>query len=204
MNRCPPAHGLKRTGVRGHAWSIGNELKYIVRYWSGQQKRATCFATLPQNELKSDFTRFSAHVHTCLVALSGCPGCVKLFQKVESTPSFCNKICSCCSVILPAQVKLACSKWRNSCVWPDFPVILSSEKSVFTPATLATLCCKTGLNVGGESATSLFNSFCRNVRNKIQVMLPVFGSSSYHKNRWNRNLMIRKLGTVRLTSCQNI
>ena len=159
MNRCPPAHGLKRTAVRGHAWSIGNELKYIVRYWSGQQKRATCFATLPQNELKSDFTRFSAHVHTCLVALSGCPGCVKLFQKVESTPSFCNKICSCCSVILPAQVKLACSKWRNSCVWPGFPVILSSEKSVFTPATLATLatlCCKTGLNVGGETCNIAF------------------------------------------------
>ena len=29
------------------------------------KKRATCFATLPQNELKSDVARFITHVRTC-------------------------------------------------------------------------------------------------------------------------------------------
>ena len=32
---------------------------------NGQQKRATCFATLLQNELNSDVARFTIHVQTC-------------------------------------------------------------------------------------------------------------------------------------------
>ena len=37
----------------------------------GQQKRATCFAALLQNELKSDVARFTAHVQTCLATNKG-------------------------------------------------------------------------------------------------------------------------------------
>ena len=33
---------------------------------NGQQKRATCFVTLLQNELESDVARFTTHVQTCL------------------------------------------------------------------------------------------------------------------------------------------
>ena len=39
------------------------------RLWcgkTGQQKRANCFATLPQNELNSDVARFASHVQNCL------------------------------------------------------------------------------------------------------------------------------------------
>ena len=32
---------------------------------TGNKKRATCFATLLQNELSSDVTRFTTHVQTC-------------------------------------------------------------------------------------------------------------------------------------------
>ena len=34
----------------------------------GNEKRATCFATLLQNELNSDVARFTTHVRTCKVA----------------------------------------------------------------------------------------------------------------------------------------
>ena len=33
---------------------------------NGQQKCATCFATLLQNELNSDVAHFTTHVQTCL------------------------------------------------------------------------------------------------------------------------------------------
>ena len=33
---------------------------------NGQQKRATCFETLLQNELNSDVARFTTHIQTCL------------------------------------------------------------------------------------------------------------------------------------------
>ena len=37
----------------------------------GQQKHATCFAALLQNELKSDVARFTTHVQTCLATNKG-------------------------------------------------------------------------------------------------------------------------------------
>ena len=33
---------------------------------NGQQKRATCFVTLLQNELERDVAHFTTHVQTCL------------------------------------------------------------------------------------------------------------------------------------------
>lgn len=44
----------------------------MLRY----QKRGTCFATLLQNELKSDIARFTTHVQTCLAANQFVPSCV--------------------------------------------------------------------------------------------------------------------------------
>ena len=48
-----------------------NQVSNLFKEFSGKltsytQKRATCFATLWQNELKSGVARFTTHVQTCL------------------------------------------------------------------------------------------------------------------------------------------
>ena len=48
-----------------------------------QQKRATCFAALLQNELKSDVARFTSHVQTCPVTNHLVSGSEIVLQKVE-------------------------------------------------------------------------------------------------------------------------
>ena len=60
-----------------------------------QQKRATCFAALLQNELKSDVARFTSHVQTCPVTNHLVSGSEIVLQKVESSCTFFNKICAC-------------------------------------------------------------------------------------------------------------
>ena len=55
-----------------------------------------CFATLLQNELKSDVACFTAHIQTCFATNQVVAGCEKFLQKVESSSNFCNKICKCC------------------------------------------------------------------------------------------------------------
>ena len=49
---------------------------------NGQQKRATCLATLLQNELNSDVVRFTTHVQTFVATNQGVASCEKL------TPAF--------------------------------------------------------------------------------------------------------------------
>ena len=41
----------------------------------GQQKLATCFATLLPKELNSDIARFTSHVQTCLATSQVVAGC---------------------------------------------------------------------------------------------------------------------------------
>ena len=56
------------------------------------QKRATCFATFLQNELKSDVALFN----TCPATSQVVSGCQRLFQKqTENSSTFRNKICTC-------------------------------------------------------------------------------------------------------------
>ena len=50
---------------------------------NGQQKRATCFATLLYNELNSDVTRFTTHIKPVLQQirlLRGLPKCSKTIE----------------------------------------------------------------------------------------------------------------------------
>ena len=60
---------------------------------------------LLQNELNSDVARFTTHVQTCLETNQVVAGCEKLLQNIESSSTFCNKICTYC-VFFPAQDKL--------------------------------------------------------------------------------------------------
>ena len=60
-----------------------------------QQKRATCFATLLQNELNGEVARFANHIQTFFVTNRIVAGCETLLQKVESSSTFCLKICTC-------------------------------------------------------------------------------------------------------------
>ena len=96
----------------------------------GAVKRATRFATLLQNELNGGVARFTTHVQTCLVTNEENAGWEKLLQKVESSSTFCNRICKFCAFYRP-KANMFCSKWRNSRVWHDSRVILSNEKPVF-------------------------------------------------------------------------
>ena len=43
---------------------------------NGQQKRTTCFATLPQKEMKSSVARFTTNVQTCLAINQIVASCV--------------------------------------------------------------------------------------------------------------------------------
>ena len=44
---------------------VADLVRVDLRYGkTGNKKRATCFATLLQNELNSDIVRFTAHVQT--------------------------------------------------------------------------------------------------------------------------------------------
>ena len=58
-------------------------------------------------------------------------GCENLLEKVGSSSTFCNKICSCFA-FYRLKANLFCRKWRNSRVWHDSRVTLSNQKSVFT------------------------------------------------------------------------
>ena len=71
------------------------------------------FAALLQNELKSNVEHFTTYVQTCLAANEVAAGCENLLQKLESTFTFCNKICTCCAFYQP-KANLSCRKWRKS------------------------------------------------------------------------------------------
>ena len=69
-------------------------------------KKKTCnFTTLLQNELKSSVARFTTHQSnlSCNKINKVVAGCEKLLQKVQSSSTFCNKICTCCAFTGPRQ-----------------------------------------------------------------------------------------------------
>ena len=55
--------------------------------------------------VKRDVARFTYHVQPCLATNQVLPGCTNVLQKVQSSSTFCNKICIMLRV-LPAQGKL--------------------------------------------------------------------------------------------------
>ena len=77
----------------------------------GPQNRAPCFATFLQNELNNDVACFTIHVQTCIATKEVVVGCEKLLQKVESSSTLCNKICTCCA-FYRSKANLFCNKWH--------------------------------------------------------------------------------------------
>ena len=62
-------------------------------------KNVTCFATLLQNEFHWYVSRFTTQ--TCPATNQVAAGCEKLLQNVESSNTFCNKLCTCCAFYRP-------------------------------------------------------------------------------------------------------
>ena len=93
-----------------------------------------------KKKLKSDVARFKTHIQICLATNQVFAGCEKLLQKVESSSTFCDKICTCCAFYRP-KANLFCTKWHESSVWRDSCVILSNQKSVFTQLAATFICC---------------------------------------------------------------
>ena len=111
------------------------------------------FCIIAAKRVESNGARFTIRVQTCLATNRVVEGCEKLLEKVDSSSTFCNKLCTCCVFYRP-KANLFCSNWRKSPVRRDC-VILSNQKSTVEVSTLATcnnlICCKTGLNVGGKT-----------------------------------------------------
>ena len=123
----------------------------------GRLKRAT----KPCN-LKSVVARFTIHVQTYLATNHVVSGWKTLLQKVESSSTFCNKICTCCASYRP-KANLFCNKWRISRVGSDSHVILSNQKSVFKQPAATWFVARQVWTWVVKRATSLLNSSCSNV-----------------------------------------
>ena len=116
-----------------------------------------------QNEFNSDIARFTTHESNLSFNKSACCRLRKVVaEKVGSSSTFCNKICTCGALYRP-MANLFCNKWRNSHEKHDSCVIFSNQKSVFTQ--LATTWFVWTWVV--KRATFLFNSFCSNVAKQV-------------------------------------
>jgi len=104
---------------------------------------------------------------TCFATNQVVEGFGKLLQKVESSSTFFNKICSCSAFYRP-WANLFRRKWRNFRVWRDSHVILSNQKTVFTQLMVIARQVWTWVV---KQATLLFNLFCSNVQIKFQVFV---------------------------------
>ena len=55
-----------------------------------------------QASVGGDVARFTtSRIQTCLATNQVAAGCEHLLQKVESSSTFCDKICTCCAFYLP-------------------------------------------------------------------------------------------------------
>ena len=122
-----------------------------------EAKTCTLFVALLLNKLNSDVARFTTKESNLSCSKKG--GIV--MQKVESSYTYCNRICSCCAFYRPTA-NLFCNKWRKSRVWRDSRAILSNQKSVFTQLATTWFVARQIL----KRATSFFNTFCINVAKK--------------------------------------
>ena len=121
-------------------------------------KNVTCFATLLQNEFHRYVSRFTKQTSPATNQVAA--RCERLFQKVESSYTFCNKLCTCCAFYRP-KTNLFCKEWRNSRAWRDSRVRLSNQKSEFTQLANQVWTWVV------KGVTKLFNSFCGNVAKKV-------------------------------------
>ena len=115
-------------------------------------KTGNKIVTLLQNELKNDVERFYRLRSNLLCKISDFCSLQNVVAESRELFYFLQQNAYMLRV-LPARVKLLLhSKWRNSGVWRDSRLILSSQKSVFKQ-----LCCLTGLSMGGKTRYIAFN-----------------------------------------------
>ena len=112
---------------------------------------------------------FTAHAQTCFARYQIFAVCKMLLQKVESSSTFCDKICTCCAFYLPKSNFFCTASDVTPVCWRDSRLILSNQKSVFKQ-----LCCLTGLNMGGKTRYIAFNSFVQQCyETSCTILLPV-------------------------------
>ena len=100
-------------------------------------KTCNLFAALLLDKLNSDVARFTTNESNLSCSKTGCI----VMQKVESSYTSCNRICSCCTFYRP-KANLFCNKWRKSHVWRDSRVILSNQKVSIRATCNYLICCK--------------------------------------------------------------
>ena len=136
---------------------------YIKEQYNGQGKRRICFVAC-----------FTAHEAN----LSCNKSAYCRLRKVESSSTFCKRICTSCEFYRP-KAKAFCSKKRNSHVKRDSPVIFFQSESNMHATWTNLICCETGLNVGGK------------IRNVFVVRFTVALSIHGANHSQKRNIMIK-------------
>ena len=137
---------------------------------TGQQKRATCFATLLPSEWKSDVARFTTHESNLSRNKSGCLQVAWILTfdwiKFRGRHAIHGSYVTCCKTSLPWA-----GKTRNM-----FRLCCKSRTTLyFLQQIFATcnnlICCKTGLNVTTQYHFS--TCFAAMLQNKLPFLLPV-------------------------------
>ena len=97
-------------------------------------------------------------------------GCKKLLQKVESSSTLCNKICSCCAFYRPQQMLY--NKGPISCASRNSHIILSNQNSVFTQgATTWFVARQVGLAYSACRSARKNRLFCSKFCSDILILL---------------------------------
>ena len=155
-------HRVKTTSVKtwlvwSHAWSYNITCFSFKLRSNGQQKRATYFATLLYNTLKSDVARIITHLQTCLVTNQVVASCVNtdfwLYTGVTSLPA--NQVC-----LTPVK--------RTTCT--EFAAKSRTTRYFLQPLFASCsnpICFRTGLVWVVKRTISLFNSLCTNVAKQV-------------------------------------
>ena len=120
------------------------------------------FATLQQNELKSNVTRFTCLIQTCLSTNQVVTGCENLLKSVEISSTFLQQNLFMLR-ILPVQGKPVLQEVTYFPCMVCLPRNFIQSKVSIHATCNDLICCKTGLMWVVKRATSLFNSFCRYV-----------------------------------------
>ena len=138
------------------------DVKFVIRKNAEkrQQKPGTCFARLPQNELKIDVARFTSH-ESSLANNNSVVG--------ESREKF-YFLNLCVLRVLPAKENLFGSKWLSA-LYGITPAKFVQLVVSINPFCNKLICCKAGLNMGiKKRATSLSRPSAVMFQNKLPVL----------------------------------
>ena len=111
-------------------------------------KTCNLFAALLLNKLSSDVTRFTTNESNLSCSKAGCI----VMQKVESSYTSCNRICSCCAYFTgPRQTCFATND-----VNPAYGVTPAKFYPIRSQYSGNFIRCKTGLNTGSKTRNIAF------------------------------------------------